>query len=68
MTTFTLTLPDELAERLAALPADAVNTFAVSALSQLVGDADDDALLLTKRTGRRNYRRYRGRTGRHRGR
>jgi predicted transcriptional regulator len=38
--TLNLTLPDELAERLAALPPDEVNAFAVSALTELVSDAD----------------------------
>jgi predicted transcriptional regulator len=48
MTTFTLTLPDDLAERLAVLPKDQVNAFAVSALSQLVGNVEDDALFLNE--------------------
>jgi len=41
MTTFTLDLPDELAERLAELPKAEVNAFAANMLTQLV-QADDD--------------------------
>ncbi len=46
MTTFTLTLPDDLAARLATLPQDEVNAFAVAALTDLVsnGNEGDDEL------------------------
>lgn len=44
MTPFTLTLslPDDLARRLAALPAEEVNAFAVAALSDLVSGGEDE--------------------------
>ena len=43
MTTFTLTLPDELTARLAELPRDAVNAYAVAAFTPLIdGTADDE--------------------------
>lgn len=44
MTPFTLTLnlPDDLARRLAALPAEEVNAFAVAALSDFVSDDEED--------------------------
>jgi predicted transcriptional regulator len=46
MTPFTLTLnlPDELAARLAALPAERVNAYAVAALSELAADEGEAAL------------------------
>lgn len=42
MTTFTLDLPDELAERLAELPKPEVNAFAVIALTDWVNGAGHD--------------------------
>ena len=54
MTTFTLNLnlPDELAERLAELPADAVNDYAVSALTELAEEAEPDPdLIVALRAG-----------------
>jgi predicted transcriptional regulator len=38
----TLNLPEDLARRLAALPAEEVNAFAVAALSDLVSDEEED--------------------------
>jgi predicted transcriptional regulator len=45
MTTLTLTLPDDLAERLAVLPPSEVNAYAVQALADLVeADGADSEL------------------------
>lgn len=41
MTTITLHLPDDLAARLSALPAEDVNAFAVAAFSELAETGDD---------------------------
>jgi predicted transcriptional regulator len=40
MTAITLHLPDELAARVAALPADEVNAYAVAALADLVSSSE----------------------------